>query len=308
MDWDARLNFSNISRFWKTQFQPKNHKTRINEAFTLHFTILSCTCTHCCDSQEIYATGTFLLFEEASSESGTYQDNKIRAVLLEQRRSFANMTFTTVAEILLDNNTTQEHVAASHDDEALSVSTNYSAQRGNSVTDETTMSYQTPSFDPLINVSAKASKTLSKFVQNITESTSTITNHLTTIEMDNHEIKTMYTNTYDVTTSEVTTTSILDTSDTYQDSYVKNAWFWIFICIIVIAVLGNVVMCVLVRCDATLHHMTYYFVTSLSVLNILMSLTVMPLAIPVTMKGITFIISYIYIFFTNVNSTNEKRF
>ena len=53
----------------------------------------------------------------------------------------------------------------------------------------------------------------------------------------------------------------------------------------ILGILVNTLFPVLVKCDVRLHHMTYVFVASWCVLNVIMSLTSLPIAIAVSING-----------------------
>ena len=55
--------------------------------------------------------------------------------------------------------------------------------------------------------------------------------------------------------------------------------------ILILAVIGNIIVCLVVRIDRHLHHMTYYFFVSLAVVHLLMVAVVMPPAILIILAG-----------------------
>lgn len=55
--------------------------------------------------------------------------------------------------------------------------------------------------------------------------------------------------------------------------------------VVIITVIGNTVMCLAVKMDRHLHHMTYYFLVSMGVLHMVMSAVVMPPAILIILTG-----------------------
>ncbi len=55
--------------------------------------------------------------------------------------------------------------------------------------------------------------------------------------------------------------------------------------ILILAVIGNITVCLVVRIERHLHHMTYYFFVSLAVVHLLMVAIVMPPAILVILAG-----------------------
>ena len=62
--------------------------------------------------------------------------------------------------------------------------------------------------------------------------------------------------------------------------------------ILILAVIGNITVCLVVKMDRHLHHMTYYFFVSLAVVHLLMVAVVMPPAILIILNGE----SYVFIF------------
>lgn len=57
------------------------------------------------------------------------------------------------------------------------------------------------------------------------------------------------------------------------------------ITIIILSVITNLTVCVIVKLDRRLHHMTFYFFVSLAVVHLLMSSVAMPLALFVVIAG-----------------------
>ena len=55
--------------------------------------------------------------------------------------------------------------------------------------------------------------------------------------------------------------------------------------IIIVTLTGNAILCLAVKMDRRLHHMTYYFLVSMATLHGLMSVIVMPPAILVVLTG-----------------------
>ena len=58
-----------------------------------------------------------------------------------------------------------------------------------------------------------------------------------------------------------------------------------FLAIIIVTVLSNSVMCLAIRLDKRLHHMTYYFFQSMGCMHLLMAGLIMPPAILVSLQG-----------------------
>lgn len=61
----------------------------------------------------------------------------------------------------------------------------------------------------------------------------------------------------------------------------------ILISFVIIAVICNSFMCIVIKLDQRLHHMIYYFCSSMSLLHILIATTVMPLSAAVFVAGET---------------------
>ena len=57
------------------------------------------------------------------------------------------------------------------------------------------------------------------------------------------------------------------------------------ITVIVVTVVTNLSVCIVVKVDRRLHHMTFYFFVSLAMVHLLMAATVMPLAVIVVLAG-----------------------
>ena len=77
--------------------------------------------------------------------------------------------------------------------------------------------------------------------------------------------------------------------------------------ILVVAVLTNLLVCLAVKLDRRLHHMTYYFLTSLALLHVLMAAVVMPPAILIVLSGLyinTVIVGNEFTFHKHISSTN----
>ena len=55
--------------------------------------------------------------------------------------------------------------------------------------------------------------------------------------------------------------------------------------ILIVTVLGNLAVCLVVKLDRRLHHMTYYFFVSMAVVHLLMAALVMPPAVLVMLAG-----------------------
>ncbi len=59
--------------------------------------------------------------------------------------------------------------------------------------------------------------------------------------------------------------------------------------ILILAVMGNITVCMVVKLDRQLHSMTYYFFVSMAVVHLLMVAVVMPPAILVILAGKCFL-------------------
>lgn len=85
--------------------------------------------------------------------------------------------------------------------------------------------------------------------------------------------------------SEMDTTTLYPTADTTTLSPDHNMAPLGLLAILILAVIGNITLCLVVRIDRHLHHMTYYFFVSLAVVHLLMVAVVMPPAILIILAG-----------------------
>ena len=88
--------------------------------------------------------------------------------------------------------------------------------------------------------------------------------------------------------SDLDTTTLLPPTDSATLPNDHNMAPLGLLTILVLAVIGNITVCLVVRIDRHLHHMTYYFFVSLAVVHLLMVAVVMPPAILIILAGESF--------------------
>ena len=85
--------------------------------------------------------------------------------------------------------------------------------------------------------------------------------------------------------AEMDTTTLLPVPDDTTLPHDHNMAPLGLLTILILAVIGNITVCLVVRIDRHLHHMTYYFFISLAVVHLLMVAVVMPPAILIILAG-----------------------
>ena len=85
--------------------------------------------------------------------------------------------------------------------------------------------------------------------------------------------------------AEMDTTTLFPVPDDATHPHDHNMAPLGLLTILVLAVIGNITVCLVVRIDRHLHHMTYYFFVSLAVVHLLMVAVVMPPAILIILAG-----------------------
>ena len=85
--------------------------------------------------------------------------------------------------------------------------------------------------------------------------------------------------------AEMDTTTLLSVPDDATLPHDHNMAPLGLLTILILAVIGNITVCLVVRIDRHLHHMTYYFFVSLAVVHLLMVAVVMPPAILIILAG-----------------------
>ena len=85
--------------------------------------------------------------------------------------------------------------------------------------------------------------------------------------------------------SEMGTTTLHPVTESATSSQDHNMAPLGLLTILILAVIGNITVCLVVRIDQNLHNMTYYFFVSLAVVHLLMVAVVMPPAILIILAG-----------------------